>query len=81
MSILNAAFLLNLISICTNIFIKISAIYSCLDLIDPDLNNDTWFLEQTILYPKNDTVDALNMQCLNTLRGDVHTYYSAKDRG
>ena len=33
-----------------------SAIYPGLDLIDPTVNNDQWFLNRTILCPRNDAV-------------------------
>ncbi|KAJ3738004.1 hypothetical protein EV360DRAFT_58524, partial [Lentinula raphanica] len=49
----------------------ISAIYPSLDVIDPAMNNDPWFLERTILCPKNDAVDDLNTKCLNVLRGNI----------
>jgi PIF1-like helicase len=55
----------------------VDSFYPGLNLIDPKANNDSWFSECTILYPKNDTVGLLNMKYLNSLKGDTLTYHSA----
>ena len=61
-----------------NIESLIAAIYPSLNLIDPLANNnDSWFLDQTILCPRNDSVDNLNSICLRTLSGSTYTYHSA----
>ncbi|KAF5392030.1 hypothetical protein D9757_003219 [Collybiopsis confluens] len=55
------------------------AIYPGLNLIQPNNNNDEWFLERTILCAKNDAVDGLNLLCLSGMQGNLQVYHSADE--
>ena len=55
----------------------LSAIYPGPNTLDPRADNDEWFSNCTILCPRNNSVDELNLKCLNVLKGDIHTFYSA----
>lgn len=55
----------------------INAIYPGIQNIDPASNNDQYFQERTILSARNDDVDEVNKLILDSLPGELHTFYGA----
>ena len=55
----------------------LSAIYPELNTLDSNADNDEWVSNCTILCPSNNSVDELNLKCLNVLKEDIHTFHSA----
>ena len=55
----------------------LNTVYPGISVLDPEENNDQYFLERTILNARNEDVDELNESVLQRLRGPEKIFYGA----